>query len=427
MHESDQLDQRWRWAMRHFIMSSCWGAISSVMVRDSSIVILLADYLHFGETISILTTALQDICSCLLLLPFAWLSDYFGYKRTIIISSWILMIMLLITATSPWFGSWSRLILVASLVVFSVAASAYLAAAFPFIDGLIPKTERGLFFGRMRFAWQFVAAVFLLGSGWLVGRQASVEMLQVIIAAAALMMLGRIWHMKVIPDVAVRKTLFGLRDRLRDVLANRVILGYAIYLFSLYTAASATIPIAFVFAKTELALPDYQVVLMSVCSMGGSILGYLAGGVFVHRYGVKRVFLSAHLLFGIINLLLLTVTGASLPAVIWLMSLIGVYGFLTAGASVAVSSEILGVAPVNNKAVSIAFCLSLYSGGAGCSRLLASLILGSGMLSPSWGILGITLAKYHTLFLFYGVGVIIASVLLVLVPALMKNVQRLPV
>lgn len=251
-------------------------------------------------------------------------------------------------------------------------------------------------------------------------------MLQVIIAVAALMMLGRIWYMKVIPDVTARKTLFGLRDRLRDVMANRPLQGFAIYLFLLYTAAGATIPITFLFAKTELALPDYQVVLMSVCSMGGSILGYLAGGVLVHRYGVKRIFLSAHLLFGIINLLLITVTGASLPAVIWLMILIGTYGFLTAGASVAVSSEILAVAPFNNKAISIAFCLSLYFGGSGCSRLLASLILGSGILSSHWAVFGITLTKYHSLFLFYGAGVMVASILLVLVPALMKNVQRLP-
>lgn len=426
MSDSNQPARQRQWAMRHFILSSCWGAIPIVMVRDSSIVILFADYLRSGEIIPILTTSLQDICSCLLLLPFAWLSDYFGYKRTILASCWIAMVMLLITAMAPWFGPWSRVVLMASLVVFAVATSSCTAAIFPFLDGLILEGERGLFFGRMRFSWQFVATVFLLAAGWLVGRQASMGTLQGIIIVAALMMLGRIWHMRVIPDVAARKTLLGARDRLRDVLANRPLLGFAIYLFSLYTAAGATIPIAFVFAKTELALPDYQVVLMSVCAMSGSILGYLAGGIFVHRYGVKRVFLSAHLLFGIINLLLLTVTGAGLPVVIWLMSLVGIYGFLTAGASVAVSSEILAVAPFNNKAVSIAFCLSLYFGGAGCSRLLASLILGSGMLSPHWGILGITLTKYHALFLFYGAGVIAASLLLVLVPALMKNVQRLP-
>jgi len=314
-----------------------------------------------------------------------------------------------------------------SLIVFSGALVAYTAAAFPFIDGLIPKTERGLFFGWMRFAWQLVATFFLLGSGWLVSQQATVKTLQIIIAVAALMTLGRIVHIRVIPDVPVRKTLFGLREQLRDVLANRAMLGYAVYLFALYTAASATIPIAFVFAKTELALPDYQVVLMSACSMVGSILGYLAGGVFVHRYGVKQAFLSAHLSFGIINLLLLTVTNASLLSVIWLMTLIWGYGFLTAGASVAVSSEILNVAPVNNKAVSMAVCLSLYSGGVGCSRLLASLVLGSGILSSSWEVWGMTLTKYHSLFLFYGVGVIMVSVLLVLVPALTKDVQRLPV
>ena len=145
----------------------------------------------------------------------------------------------------------------------------------------------------------------------------------------------------------------------------------------------------------------------------------------VHRHGVKPVFLAAHLGFGMLNLLLLTIHSNSWGAVCVLVSVITVYGFLLAGASIAVSSEMLALSPANNKAMSIAFCYSLYAAGLGFSRFLSSIVLGSGILAAEWQCGGITFTKYHTLFLVYGCGTIAIMVLLVLVPALTRDVQRL--
>ena len=121
----------------------------------------------------------------------------------------------------------------------------------------------------------------------------------------------------------------------------------------------------------------------------------------------------------------LFLTGADATAV-RIGALVTAYGFLFAGASIAVSSEMLGLAPDNNKAISIAFCFMAYSGGTAAARVAASLILGSGMLSSRWTLLGRGMTPYHSLFLCYSLAVIMACVLLVLVPAVMKGVRRLP-
>lgn len=416
-----------RSGMRHAIASACWGSVSQVMVRDSSVVIIFAALLGAGEMISVLTTALMDSAVCLLIIPFAYLCARVGQQRQIVIATLIGMVALLIAGTAPWFATpgASRTVLVFGLGLYSVSYSAYLSGWLPLLDGVVPREERGLFFGRMRFFWQLASALFILVSGWFVGRYASVGRLQVIVMLAALALLGRAWHIMRVPEVAP-PPLPGWRAVGRDILRNRPLLGFAVYLFFLYAAANAFIPVVFVFSRNALMLPDNLIVMLSVAAMAGLILGYLGGGKFVHRYGVKTVFLGTHAGFGLLNFTLLGIHGAGHLQIATIGFTVLLFGVLFACASIAVTSELLALAPPANKAVSIAFGFSLYSAGLGFSRLATSLLLGSGMLSETWTVAGIVFTRYHSLFLFFGCGVLAVSVLLVLVPALVRDVQRLP-
>lgn len=67
---------------------------------------------------------------------------------------------------------------------------------------------------------------------------------------------------------------------------------------------------------------------------------------------------------------------------------------------------------------SMAFCGSCYAAGVGGSRLLTSLILGSGILAPEWFLGSIKFSHYQTLFLVYGCAITFVCLLLVLVPAI---------
>lgn len=156
--------------MRHAVLSACWGAIPQVLVRDSSVIIVFAALIGAGETASVMSTALIDVSQCLLMLPFAALSDRIGIKPQIVGAITVSMIALAVAAATPWLGVGAGTPLLAALAVFAVAIVAYNAAWFPMLEQIVPLSERGRFFGRLRFSWQLVSTVFIaasavLGSG----------------------------------------------------------------------------------------------------------------------------------------------------------------------------------------------------------------------------------------------------------------------
>lgn len=412
--------------MRQAVRSACWGAISQVMVKDSSVIIVFAALIGAGEITGVFTTSMLDLAVCFLMLPFAWISDRLGARRQIVAASFVALVSLLVAAASPWFGAWTTAALLVGLACYAIAISGYLAAWFPLLEYVVPEDGRGLFFGRMRFYWQTIAMLFIMFSGWYVGRFASVARLQVVIAFSAVCLLGRAWYCARMPDPGSARRLPGARAAISDLLDNRFLIGFALYLFFLYASASSTLPVVFVFARNYLHFRDSLVVMLSALSMVGLIAGYAAGGLLVHRYGIKPVLLAAHAGFALLNASLLLIRSGA-PAAGQILAVIAtLYGLFFACASVAVSSELLALASPRNKAISIAFGYSLYSAGIGLSRAAASLALGSGLLAPTWRLAGRTLTRYHSLFLLSCLGVLAAALLLALVPAVTRRADRLP-
>lgn len=418
-----------RTGMRYAILSACWGAIPQVMVRDSSVIIIFASLIGASEMTAVMSTSLQDLAICLLMLPLAALSDRIGVKRQICTAILIGMAVLMVAAAAPWAGHLAGTVLMLALCVFSVVLAAYTSAWFPLLERVVPPGERGLFFGRLRFCWQLVAALFIFGSAWFVGKNASVARLQLVIVAAAIAGLGRVWYISRIPMKpvpATGKTGTPLKSSILEALGNRRLTGFGVYLFFLYAAANGTIPVLFIFARNYLKLTDDLIVMLSALAMGGLIVGFLVGGRLVHRYGCKGVFTASHIGFALLNFSLLAVRGGETGTVAALMLILACYGFLVACASIAVSSELLALAQPTNKAVSIALGYTLYSGGLAMSRVAASLALGSGILAPEWSLGGVVFTRYHTLFLCFGIGVLYAMFLMVMIPGMVRDVERYP-
>lgn len=427
MPTQQQVPEEARRNMRKATLSACWGAIPQVMVKDSGIIVIFAALIGASEMVAVMSTALLDLATCLLMLPMAALSDRLGVQRQIILAVWVSAAALLVTACAPWAGEMSSVVLMGALVVFAITMSTYTAAWFPLLERVVPPTERGLFFGRMRFAWQLTSAIFIFASGWFVGRYATIGRLQAIIVVAALISLGRAYYVsRIALQPLARTTSMRLVAAVRDALSNRALTGFGVYLFFLYMAANAAIPVVIVFARNHLRLADSLIVILSAIAMSGLIAGYLLAGRMVQRYGVKGVLLTAHVGFALLNLSLLGVRSGHAGAVFVLALILATYGLLFACASVAVSSELLALASPLNKAVSIAFGYSLYAAGMGGSRALVSLVLGSGILAEQWHIGSIAFTRYHSVFLANAGGVVLAMALLVFVPAVTRKVERLP-
>ncbi len=406
--------------MRFAITSACWGQILIVIAKDSSIIIILASMIGAGDSVAVFTTAITDAATCLLLLLFAALSNRVGLKQQTMGAHVIMALSFVFVALAPWLGPAAAPTLLLALLVFAIAQSGYMAAWFPMLDEIVPAGERALFFGRLRVAWQLIAAGFVLLSGWFLGRHATVGRLQLIIAAAAVVSLGRLVYIARIqlPD---RPPQTGrIVPAVLESLRNRTLTGFSIYLFFLYLAANGTIPVVFVFGRNYLHLPDNIIVILSAVVMVGLLLGFLAGGRVVHHLGAKRVLVSVHIGFALLNLALLALHAGNPQAALVLGLILGLYGALFACASIAVTSELMALALPQHKAVSLAFGLSLYTAGMAGSRLLASFLLGTGLLAEQWTWGTRILSRYHSLFLLAAAGVVGCMLLLIMVPGMVR-------
>lgn len=419
MEAAENLTSPQRSRARHdAIKSACWGSLSSVMIQDSAIIILFATILGAGDMLSMVTTSTQGIASCFLLIPAAYLSGKLGYKRTIVMFTGVGAAMIILLAASPWFGGWSKPMLLLSIILFSISMTAYASAWFPLLDGFLLKEDRSGFFGTLRFSWQTFAASFCFICGLMIGETPKIWMLQTIIVITALGLIGRIYYVGKIPDGHQEKEEIELVEGISEAISNKPLTGFSVYICCLYLAAFSTPPLTFIYIKKYLLVPDNILIIISSLALIGTILGFLTAGKIIDRIGIKRMLLFIHFFFALVNLTMFFIGTNTTFNLILITALLVTYGFFYGCSSIAISTEMMELASPNNKAISMAFCGSCYAAGTGGSRLLSSLILGSGLLAPQWFIGSMKISHYQTLFLVYGCAILFVCLLLVLVPAI---------
>ena len=105
-----------------------------------------------------------------------------------------------------------------------------------------------------------------------------------------------------------------------------------------------------------------------------------------------------------------------------------VLGLTQAASSIALVSEMMALAPFENKSVIISLCTALQVGGAGISGLVSGKLIEYGMLAETWGFKGLVLSKYDTLILFSSIMVFVFAITLWLIPSVAetKKAQWVP-
>jgi MFS family permease len=373
------------------------------MIADSAIIILFASMLGASDMVSMVTTSLISVSNCLLLLPFAIVANKFGYKKTIIRSTVVSFLLIALVASSAWFPTTlAKPILLLSLGLFCISLTLYVAAWFPMLSTFLTPKTRSRFFGKLRFSWQLTSVLFFLICGAIIGEKPPIWMLQLLIFITGIALLGRIVHIRRIPEFAeIRNDTLKFKEGLMDALNNKPLCGFSVYICCLYLAAYATLPLTYIYLK-KMDVADNTLVIISSAALAGTMIGFLFAGRLVDKFGVKKLMLFIHFSFAIINLILFFIGSISTIVLFFIGALVTVYGFFIACSSVAISSEMMAMASPNNKAVSMAFCGTFYSAGMGGSRLLTSLVIGSGLLAKQWHIGSMQINHYQTLFLIFG-------------------------
>lgn len=404
-------------AKSNAIMSACYGSLSAGLIGDSPIIMIMAEKMNAGPMISLMTTALIPLAYFLMLLPMGWVAARVGYRKTIIGCTSMGFCAMLLLTFSPQFGVAGKSVMMLSIAGFGVCMAAYNAAWFPFIDNFLPQNQRSSFFGILRFSWQSFSVLFFFLCGLMIGKSPSIWMLQTVALLASFSLIGRIIHIAKIPQTSEKAEPVNFFEGLTDVVRNKALTGYSVYLCFLYLFCFATQPVAFIYIKNGLNIPANIVIIISAIALSGSIFGFLIAGSVIRTFNTYRVIVFSHLMFILINFGIFFAGGNSWINIALITLLLLINSLMLSLISVTTTSEMFAMASNWNRAMSMAFCGCFYSLGSGAARMLSSIILGSGILSAQWSI-GLTqFSNYQTIFLINGCALLFISLMLLMVPA----------
>jgi len=401
-------------------ISSCCGFLGEVTLTDSAVIILFAGTLGAGDMLSLMTTSILSLLNGLCVIPMAWIASRIGARTLIIRSCALASVAYFLAAASPFLGSFAAPFLLAMIAFFSLCFTGLVAGWLPFLDSFLRPEDRVAFLGKMRFCHQATAAAFLFAVGLLIGKTPSLWSLQLVVLIGATAFAARIFFVAKMPVFAERKPPEGLnfKEGLLKAIGNKPLSCFSVYLFVLNLAAYGTVPLTMIFLKRRLLAPDNVIVMISACALAGMLLGFLSGRAVIGKLKVKGALLLFHGVFALANMAMFMVGEASTGAYVAIGAILTAYNFAVAGASVVSSAEMMAMSSPENKTMDIALSGAFFYGGCGLSRMLSSLVLGSGALAAEWSVRTLKVCQYQTLFLVYAGAVVFAAAFLIIVPSI---------
>lgn len=406
------------------ICSACCTSMGDVPFVDAAIIILYANMLGASEMFSMITTSLSPMAIGLFSLLATMAVGKQKYQTSILQATMVSLFLFGMIVLAPFFGKWAVAVLLISLALFSICHTVYVAAWFPLLSSFLYPERRSNYFGRMRFSWQLSSSLLLLLIGLAIGKNPPIGHLQIVMLISLCIFAAKLYFIAMIPTFETReevKEKFSFREGLKKAMANKPLTGFSVYSFILNLAAYGTIPMVSLYMKKGLCAPDNVIVLISSVALGGMLTGSFFSGGLIRRYGVKLILLAVHITYALANIALFLLGKGCMPDT-WLYITIGAvlfaYSFMYACSDIASTCEMMLLATPGNKMVAMSFYNGFNYCGRGMSRMLTSLILGSGALAAHWTLGGIEFSHYQTLFLTYAICVCFAASLLVVVPAI---------
>lgn len=415
--------------MRAAVMCQCLMLLSSNMF-SGGLFLLLFKCLGIPSGRVIFYLSLLSF-AYLAILPLASLADRWGIKKMGRLGNILsLMGFALFIPASLLSGMMSEGLIVWGILIFSLGNSAKDAGWFALLGPVVPANQRGRFFGILRVAWQLAAILLLFLAGLHLGpHPRASDFVPVLLAGLAGLLIGAVFYEK-IPEIEADRTKHapatGFWKGLTVLFRSENFLAFNVYLFFL-TLVTASAPLLFkLLGKDVLHLGDNQIVWMGNLFLLGSMAGYAAGSWAVDSWGAKPVFLCAHLLFGLLMTACLLRDLFPATPFHYLASLTFLLGFVSAGVSLAVTSEMYDILPSQNKSLAASVCAGLPTLAAAFSGFACSGLLDSGALSDQWMFRGLSMSRFDTLLLLCSGGVFLLIITLGLIPSVRGHAGQLP-
>ncbi len=422
-------DQQRKRAFNIIIITQCLGMVAGALFQNGF-------YLNYFSKLGISSAAiamlfaLPPLLSVFLLLPFAFYSDRFGKKRIALGGQFLLIASLLLMMAAGWRDARSAmLMIVASLVVFSIGGSLQGASWFALLNPIIPQKIRGRFFGRLRVTFQLAAILFTMLITRALRISESMAMFQILLGIVFLATVLRFFTYARIPELEDVRGEAGHRKTFGKAFAAvMAVPGYIqfnsyVFLITLFTAA---VPIVFgLMQKDVFGFTPARITLMGTLFLAGSVVGCWLGGRLVDRHGVRFVLLVAHVAYAAAMLSMLARHWVPWPLPMHVGGCMFAFSLIGGMAGIAITSEGLSLIPAANKSLSTSFTMTLFNGGIALSGMFVSRAINWDALAPEWQMLGRPYTVYDSLILFFASMTLLMLAAIGLVPPILKK-QLMP-
>ncbi|MFT5126900.1 MAG: MFS family permease [Rhodothermales bacterium] len=395
--------------MRTVISTQCAGVVGATLLSNGFMLAVLADF-GYSDSAILTVLALPQILMLAGNLPAAYFSDQLGKKRLGQIGIWLRMFAFAILAIIAGTGDAMAPLLCVGIIILGCGNCLFVASWFGLLQPIIPASERGRFFAKLRMSWQSVALVFSLILSGLLAAYPGRGTFRIILGFTVFALVLHLWLYRRIPEVELPATgsRTPLRQALRNILAIRGYLIFAAYGFLITLVTAATPILLNLIEKETLGFSDAMLVMMGNITFGGAILGFLVGGRLVDRLGAWRVFVLCQFSFALV--LLAIIGRQSANSALTMGILHAGFGFVAAAFSIALTDRTMALAGDGQKSLSTSMLNATRCGGVALASLIAAAILKHKLLPSSWQLGGQSFTAHDSLIILAGITTLLGIV-----------------
>lgn len=415
--------------MRLICLVVCAGIMPQMFFKNGFLLSYLLK-IGFKSSDVLILLSLPSLIMFLLSVPFAFYADKFGKKKIGAMGMALTCLgFTLITLAGCFDQAIAFWLVILGITNFGVGFSGLFAGWFALLSPLIPESVRGSFFGNLRLTWQIFAIACSLVITFILDKNASMTIYQITLAFfTTLLVIQVILYLK-IPELENNQARGqSIRSILSVIPQIPGYLPFCAYCFLLMLATGAWPVTLGLLEKNVLSFNDDTIVNMGTMLFIGSMIGFYLGGKMVDRFGTKLVFLMVHFLY-----FTFLVSGVfrglvPLPLTVYFGMITFCLGLIQSSSSIALTSEMMALAPQQNKSVIISICSSLQLGGVAVSGFISGKVIEYGVLSREWTMMNLKLSDYDTLLLCSAILVFVFIITLGLIPSVVKTriVQQMP-
>ena len=421
---AETLSEKERRRGRIFACCACLsGCVSEVMLDSSAIVIIFFSMINAGDMLTMFSTSITPILGLLLFIPSSSINNYFGRKKVVHYSCIVGCLGFLLMASAPFFGvTGGKYIALLGCAIYCVQRSTYGAAWYPLLDVFLRPQDRARFFGTMRFIYTCFTGTMFFIIGLVLQKEVSIRIVQVVIAAAGLLMLGRDFCISRFPDNPDAKAeTADIRSGLLTAMRNGPLTAYSVYVSLLNIAYTSILPLTYLYLSSYVNMNKGTVQIISSAAIAGMVVGHFCYGRVFDGIKLKYLELLAHGIFTLTPWVLFFMDKSMPFFAVAVGTVVFVQAFATSVYQSNNSAELLTLPRPGNKTMAMAFAQTYSSLGGAIGRVVVSVILGSAMLAPVWDFHGRKVSHFQTLFLASGVMMLVLFFVLPTLPSFMPE------